>query len=221
MVGVKQAVLKPFDFVLRISYIYLSACLCYFFTAIKFYVMDEKAAKSLSKFMSYVLRHHPDLIGVSYDRQGWVNIEEMISKAASAADRHFTKEEMDFVVANNSKKRFEYSTDGLSIRASQGHSIDVDLGYEPAEPPSVLYHGTVAAVLEAINEQGLLKMDRHHVHLSADVETAMQVGGRRGKPVILDVDAAAMLADGHAFYISTNGVWLTAHVPPRYISAHE
>jgi putative RNA 2'-phosphotransferase len=117
----------------------------------------------------------------------------------------------------NPKGRFALSEDGTRIRASQGHSVEVELGYQPAVPPEVLYHGTVAAALAPIEEQGLLKMRRHHVHLSADVDTARAVGGRRGRPVVLRVRAGEMHRQGHTFYLSQNGVWLTDHVPPGFL----
>jgi putative RNA 2'-phosphotransferase len=128
-----------------------------------------------------------------------------------------TTEELQHVVANNDKKRFSFSDDGLSIRASQGHSIEIALGYEPAMPPEILYHGTAERFLPSIRAQGLLKGKRHHVHLSADVETATKVGQRHGKPVVLEVKAGQMLRDGFVFHLSANGVWLTEHVPAFYL----
>ena len=128
-----------------------------------------------------------------------------------------TPEQLREVVETNDKKRFEFSPDGLRIRASQGHSVEVELGYQPAAPPETLYHGTAARNLESIRRQGLLKGQRHHVHLSADPETATNVGQRYGRPLVLKIDAAAMHAAGRIFFVSTNGVWLTECVPPEYI----
>jgi len=145
-----------------------------------------------------------------------VDVDELLS-AMKGNGRSLSREDLDQVVTNNSKKRFAYSEDGKRIRASQGHSIDVDLGYKAADPPKVLYHGTVEKFLDPIRDKGLIKGKRHHVHLSEDAETADKVGSRRGKPVILTVDTQAMLIDGHEFFVSANGVWLTETVPTKYL----
>ena len=150
------------------------------------------------------------------DRQGWAEIDRLI-ELANAQGKALSRALIEEVVKNNSKQRFAISEDGQRIRASQGHSTEVELGYEAQEPPAVLFHGTTAAALPAIRQEGLQKMARHHVHLSAEVETARNVGGRRGTPVILTVDAARMHRDGHRFYVSANGVWLTEQVPPEYL----
>ncbi|MEW5852504.1 MAG: RNA 2'-phosphotransferase [Myxococcota bacterium] len=171
----------------------------------------------LSKFMSLVLRHQPEVIGVTLDAAGWVAVDELVA----AMVRHgtaTTAEQIRGVVALNDKQRFALSPDGLRIRASQGHSVQVELAYAPQAPPDVLFHGTPKQVVPLILQEGLRKMKRHHVHLSPDRETAMKVGGRRGKPVILVVDSARMARDGHTFFRSANGVWLTEHVAPRYLS---
>jgi putative RNA 2'-phosphotransferase len=143
-----------------------------------------------------------------------VEIDTLIA-AAAAHGFPFTSEELDHVVATNDKRRF--AVENGRIRASQGHSIDVDLGLPPATPPAYLYHGTVARHLDAIRAEGLRPMSRHAVHLSTDRETATRVGARRGRPVVLSVDSSTMHRDGHVFRISANGVWLTAAVPPRYL----
>jgi putative RNA 2'-phosphotransferase len=129
----------------------------------------------------------------------------------------FTLEELQNIVASNDKKRFSLSEDGLWIRANQGHSIEVELGYAPTTPPDVLYHGTAERFLTSIKKQGLIKGKRHHVHLSADVDAATKVGGRHGKPVVLKVEAGKMRQDGFVFYLSANKVWLTEHVPIQYL----
>jgi putative RNA 2'-phosphotransferase len=170
----------------------------------------------LSKFLSYVLRHKPDAIGIALDEEGWVAVEELLSAAA----RHGTtisRELLDEVVWTNDKQRFAFSPDGRSIRANQGHSVEVDLALEPREPPEWLYHGTVERFLDSIRREGLVRGQRHHVHLSPDRETAARVGARRGKPVILEVDSAAMHRAGHQFFRSENGVWLANAVPPEYL----
>ncbi|HEY4244934.1 MAG TPA: RNA 2'-phosphotransferase [Kofleriaceae bacterium] len=179
--------------------------------------MTDAELTRISKFLSLVLRHEPAKIGIALDAAGWVPIADLLAGLARA-NRALTRAQLDDVVATNSKQRFALSPDGLSIRASQGHSVDVDLAYAPAEPPPRLYHGTVARSLPAIRASGLLKMARHHVHLSPDEATARLVGARRGSPVILVVDAAAMRAAGHLFFLSANGVWLVAAVPPAFLA---
>ncbi|MDX3798300.1 RNA 2'-phosphotransferase [Streptomyces sp. AK04-3B] len=175
---------------------------------------DDRRTVKVSKYLSKHLRHQPERIGLTLDAAGWVEIDELISACAAHGFR-FTRDELDHVVAANDKKRF--AIDGTRIRASQGHSVEVDLGLEPAVPPSYLYHGTVARSLDAIRAEGLRPMNRHDVHLSADRETATRVGARRGRPVVLSVDAGAMHQDGHVFHLSANGVWLTKSVPPQYL----
>ncbi len=169
----------------------------------------------VSKQLSLVLRHAPESIGITLDAAGWVAVDDLLA----ALDRHGSQVSrlvLDQVVADSDKRRFAFDETGTRIRASQGHSVTVDLGLTPTDPPPVLYHGTVAAALPSIAEDGLRPMHRHHVHLSATRDTAVTVGARRGKPVVLVVDAAAMAADGHIFHVSANGVWLAAEVPPRY-----
>ncbi len=169
----------------------------------------------ISRFLSLVLRHKPEVIGIALDAQGWVDVDVLLA-ALRAHGRSVTREELERVVATSDKKRF--ALEGDRIRAHQGHSVDVDLDLRPEAPPPRLYHGTVARFVESIRREGLVRGQRHHVHLSADVATAKSVGGRRGAPVVLEVDAAAMARDGHVFYRSANGVWLTDHVPPAYLS---
>lgn len=172
---------------------------------------------STSKFLSLVLRHRPEAIGLQLDPEGWLEIDQLI-RAANERGNSITLEQLHEVVATSDKQRFGLSDDGLRIRANQGHSIrDVDLDLQPREPLDVLYHGTVQPFLESIRQHGLQKRSRNHVHLSADEATATKVGRRRGKPIILTVDANAMHQDGHTFYLSTNGVWLTENVPPAYL----
>ncbi|MGW7277599.1 RNA 2'-phosphotransferase [Streptomyces sp. NPDC054844] len=176
--------------------------------------MDDRRTVKVSKYLSKHLRHQPERIGLALDEAGWVEIDTLIAAAAAHGFR-FTREELDHVVATNDKRRF--AIEGTRIRASQGHTIDVDLALPAAPPPPFLYHGTVARHLEAIRAEGLRPMNRHDVHLSPDRETATRVGARRGRPVVLSVEAAAMHRDGHAFHVSANGVWLTKSVPPRYV----
>jgi putative RNA 2'-phosphotransferase len=175
---------------------------------------------AISKRLSYVLRHRPHSVGLTLDPNGWVPVDDLLA-ALAAHGRRVTRAELDAVVAGNDKRRFavEVGPDGRDrIRASQGHSVPVDLGLAPVAPPPVLYHGTSAAAVASIRADGLRKGRRHHVHLSDDAVTARRVGARRREAVsILAVDAEAMAAAGYRFYRSANGVWLTDHVPPRYL----
>jgi putative RNA 2'-phosphotransferase len=178
--------------------------------------MEREARTKISKFLSFVLRHEPQAIGLRLDRGGWVEVEVLL-RQCRAHGREISRSMLLEVVAASPKRRFAISEDGLRIRANQGHSVDVELGHERKTPPEVLFHGTVVAALEAIRAGGLERMKRHHVHLSPDAETARVVGARRGKPCVLRILAGRMHRDGHAFFLSPNGVWLTAAVPPRYI----
>jgi putative RNA 2'-phosphotransferase len=177
-------------------------------------VKDPIAATS--KLLSYVLRHRPDSIGLALDAHGWADAGELLACLA-AHNKPVDRALLERVVAENDKQRFAFSEDGSRIRASQGHSIDVDLQLRAAEPPAVLYHGTASRFLKSILASGLRAGARHHVHLSADRETATRVGARHGFPAVLVVDAARMHADGIAFYQSDNGVWLTGDVKPSYL----
>jgi putative RNA 2'-phosphotransferase len=176
----------------------------------------DKRHTAISKFLSYVLRHRPDEIGITLDSAGWVDVDRLLAASAEHGTK-ISRGELDYVVTHNDKKRFAISEDGLRIRASQGHSTSVELGYEPRRPPDVLYHGTATRYLPGIREEGLVKGKRHHVHLSGDEATARVVGQRHGSVVVLRVRAGEMARAGFAFYVSANGVWLTESVPPRYI----
>ncbi len=179
--------------------------------------MTPRNDKKASKFLSYVLRHHPEKIGIVLDENGYVLVEELLNALRSTGWDTFTRSDLDRIVATNNKKRFAYSSDGINIRASQGHSIEVDLALEPREPPEFLFHGTVAKFLSGIKEKGLQKKSRQHVHLSKDRETATNVGSRRGKPLILQIKAREMYNGGYNFYLSANEVWLAEEVPLCYI----
>jgi putative RNA 2'-phosphotransferase len=168
-----------------------------------------------SKRLSYVLRHHPESVGLTLDPAGWADVDELLTAL------RLTRAELDDVVATNDKRRFAFDGTGTRIRASQGHSRPVELGYEPRTPPDLLFHGTVERFLAAILTDGLRPGRRHAVHLSPDVATARAVGARRGRPVVLRVDAAAMVVDGHDFARSDNGVWLVGAVPPRFLAVED
>lgn len=182
--------------------------------------MDPKRLVRISKYLSKHLRHEPERLGLKLEVGGWVEIEQLL--AACASDRFaITKEELLEVVANNDKQRFSVDPSQSRIRANQGHSTTVDLQLEAALPPDILYHGTPESSVPSIFQSGLKKMARHHVHLSETVAAAEVVGRRRGRAVVLCVDAAAMQRAGLIFYRSTNGVWLTEHVPPKYLRLYE
>jgi putative RNA 2'-phosphotransferase len=170
----------------------------------------------VSKRLSYVLRHRPESIGVALDAAGWVDVGTLLA-ALAATGLPLTRPELEQVVAADDKRRFAFDATGTRIRASQGHSVPVSLGYEATRPPDELFHGTVGRVVPAILREGLRPGNRHAVHLSPDVGTARAVGARRGRPVVLRVDAAGMAADGWSFSRSANGVWLVAAVPPSYL----
>lgn len=170
---------------------------------------------STSKFLSLVLRHRPEVIGLSLDEAGWADIDTLIR--LSQAHKPLTRALIEQVVEANSKQRFAISDDGRRIRANQGHSIEIELGLQPLAPPGLLYHGTATRFVEAIRREGLAKRSRQHVHLSADADTATAVGARHGQPAVLIVRAGEMAAAGHAFFRSENGVWLTDAVPAGFI----
>ena len=177
----------------------------------------EKQLKQISKLLSLVLRHKPEYIGITLDNEGWTTVPELINRInQKGIDLDFTT--LQIIVDTNDKKRFAFNNDKTLIRASQGHSVEVELNYKPEVPPSVLYHGTAINNVPAIRENGLQKMNRHHVHLTASKDTALKVGQRHGKPVILTIQAFLMLEQQHIFYVSDNGVWLADHIPAAFIS---
>ena len=172
----------------------------------------------ISKFLSFVLRHQPQAIGINLDENGWVDVVELIEKTnRSNNDIRLTEAVLEEVVRTNSKKRFAFSDDGTQIRASQGHSVKIDLDLKPVEPPEKLFHGTATRFVDSILKDGLIPKQRHHVHLSKDLATASQVGKRHGKLAILEVDTKKMYESGYKFYVSDNGVWLTDSVPVEFI----
>ncbi|MCC3314810.1 RNA 2'-phosphotransferase [Nocardia africana] len=179
--------------------------------------MNDRELVRLSKRLSKWLRHDPRGIGLEPDPAGWVPVDVLL-RQANAAGTTLTRDALDAVVARNNKQRYEFDETGTSIRARQGHSIPVELGYTATEPPSILFHGTAEHLVEAIMAEGLRPMRRHAVHLSADVDTARAVGARHGRPVIVDVAAERMYRDGHSFYRTGNGVWLVDAVLPVYLA---
>ena len=173
---------------------------------------------ALSKFVSFVLRHKPDSIGLALDPQGWAGIDDLIEKSGAAGTR-FSRDDLRHIVETSDKKRFSISADGLRIRAAQGHSVAVELGLPPREPPATLYHGTATRFVEAILAEGLKPQSRQQVHLSIDLATAQRVGQRHGKPFIFKVDARRMHLQGFNFYLADNGVWLVDRVPPEFLGS--
>jgi len=169
-----------------------------------------------SKFMSLVLRHTPEVAGLTLDSGGWVRIDELL-RGLKKAGHTQSLEGLLAIVAENDKKRFTVSEDGLRIRAAQGHSVEIDLQLAPAVPPDQLYHGTASATLDSIFASGLKPQTRQHVHLSTSIDTAIAVGSRHGKPTVLRVDALRMHGDGVVFWVADNGVWLTDFVDPKYL----
>jgi putative RNA 2'-phosphotransferase len=182
--------------------------------------MTPKETTRTSKFLSLVLRHEPETAGITLDSAGWAEVDALL-KGCAKAGRTITRVQLDHVVATNSKKRFEFSSGGTRIRASQGHSVDVDLAYEAKVPPDILYHGTATRFLAAIRAEGLRKIARHHVHLSAETAVTTQVGARHGKPALLTIRAGEMQRAGWQFFQSTNGVWLVDAVPSQFIEFPE
>ena len=178
--------------------------------------MTDKEKVRSSKFLSLILRHEPERVGLILGDAGWVGVDELL-KAVNGHGVSLTLDELKHIVATSDKKRFAFSEDGRRIRASQGHSVEVDLEYPPQTPPELLYHGTATRFLDAIRQDGLQKMQRHDVHLSAETRVTLQVGGRHGKPALLTIRAGDMHRAGFVFRCSANGVWLVDHVPAQFI----
>lgn len=176
---------------------------------------NEKDLKNTSRFLAGVLRHHPEKINLKVDRHGWADVEELLEKMNPHCP--ITMEKLEAVVENNNKQRYSFDERKKRIRANQGHSIPVDVELTEKKPPEFLFHGTADKNCESIEKKGLLHMKRLHVHLSSDVETAVNVGKRHGKPVVYRVKSGQMYKDGIKFYYSVNQVWLTEHVPKKYL----
>ncbi len=176
----------------------------------------ERAQVQASKFLSLVLRHQPDAAGVVLDDAGWCEVKDLLEGCARNG-HNITSEELAAVVAQNDKKRFEFSEDRTRIRARQGHSIDVDLNYLPQTPPEILYHGTATRFLDSIRRKGLLRGSRQHVHLSILPQAAFKVGQRHGSPVVIPVKTGEMHRAGILFYFTVNEVWLVESVRPEYL----
>lgn len=183
-------------------------------------MIGEKQQTHISKFLSLVLRHKPETIGIQLNQNGWVDISELIEKSNKYGVQ-FDRETLNHIVATNSKKRFAFHDTLDMIRASQGHSIAIELAYTNQKPPEILFHGTSKKSVQSILEKGIERQNRQHVHLSSDIETAIMVGQRHGKPIVFEVLAGQMYKDGFQFFISDNGVWLTDNVPTKYLKTKD
>jgi len=179
-------------------------------------MISEKENIRISKFLSLILRHKPEAIGIELDENGWTDVKLLVEKV-NKANFTLTLEILKHIVETNSKKRFVFNDTLDKIRANQGHSVKVVLGYEVKSPPEILFHGTAEKFRKSILEKGILKKERHHVHLSADMETAVKVESRHGKPFVFEVLSGKMFSDKYNFYLSENGVWLTDYVPAEYL----
>ena len=185
--------------------------------------IDENRIKltRISKYMSMLLRHHPEAIGLDMDEHGWVKVNDLIEGIQENKSKTFGMNELEEIVRTDEKQRYSFNADKTLIRANQGHSIQVDVELNKRTPPEILYHGTGEKYVASIDQQGLLSKARLYVHLSWDIETAIKVGKRHGKVVIYKVDAKKMAEDGYDFYLSVNNVWLTYDVPVLYLSKVE
>ncbi|MCK5903063.1 MAG: RNA 2'-phosphotransferase [Cocleimonas sp.] len=178
---------------------------------------SEKQKIRTGKFISLILRHHPENINLSLDPSGWVSVDQLL-RGMQQQGHAITQEQLEELVAGNDKQRYGFNADKTRIRANQGHSVKIDLQLESIKPPDLLYHGTASRFMKAIQQQGLQKLRREHVHLSTDKNTAWNIGSRHGLPIILKIYADVMYQAGFEFYCSDNGVWLTEHIPTSYFS---
>ena len=171
---------------------------------------------STSKFISLILRHKPEVIGITLDEHGWASVDELL--AGISRTRPLDMAGLEEIVRTDEKQRYAFNADKTKIRANQGHSVPVDVELQPVTPPALLYHGTGEKFVPSIEARGLIPKTRLYVHLSGDYDTARKVGARHGSPRVYQIDTARMSADGYVFYRSVNGVWLTKQVPPRYLT---
>lgn len=179
-------------------------------------MISEKQITSISKFLSLVLRHQPGIIGIELDQNGWTDVDTLLKKS-NIYGINLDIGTLKHIVETNSKKRFAFNSTFDRIRANQGHSVEIELGYTSQKPPDILYHGTGEKSVQSILNTGLRKQNRQHVHLSAEIDTAIKVGQRHGKPFVFKVLAEKMYNDKFEFFISDNGVWLTDNVPTKYL----
>ena len=180
-------------------------------------VRSDRRMQSTSKFISLILRHKPQVIGITLDEHGWADVQELIDGVNRAEGHFLDMNALEEIVRRDEKQRYSFNEDHTLIRANQGHSIQVDVELEETVPPDVLWHGTGEKYVPSIDVQGLLPKSRLYVHLSSDMETARKVGSRHGRPVIYEIDCRQMVRDGFRFFLSANHVWLTKEVPARYL----
>lgn len=169
----------------------------------------------ISKYISLILRHKPETIGISLDKHGWANVQDLIKGVNKTYKLNM--EMLEEIVETDDKQRYSFNEDKTMIRANQGHSINVDVELEEAMPPKYLYHGTATKYMESIWNTGLMPKSRLYVHLSVDAETAIRVGERHGKPMVFRVRSKSMYDQGFKFYKSKNGVWLAEQVPVEFL----
>ena len=184
-------------------------------------VKSDKRMRNTSKFISLILRHKPETIGISLDEHGWADVRDLIEGVNRTEGHNLDMETLEEIVRTDGKQRYSFNEEHTLIRANQGHSIPVDVELEEKTPPDILWHGTGEKYVSSIDEQGLIPKSRLYVHLSSDLETARKVGSRHGRPVIYQVNCAQMEKDGLRFYLSANKVWLTKEVPARYLNKME
>ena len=177
--------------------------------------MSPNSLTATSRFLSLILRHQPEVIGITLDEHGWAEVDALIEGVNKT--RPLTRETLEEIVRTDAKQRYAFNEDKTRIRANQGHSVPVDVELQEAAPPDVLYHGTGAKFVASIDARGLIPKNRLYVHLSADRDTARKVGARHGSPVIYEIDTPKMVRDGCRFFLSANGVWLTGRVAPHYL----
>ena len=180
-------------------------------------VRSDKRMKNTSKFISLILRHRPEVIGISLDEHGWADVQDLIEGINNSGGHSLDMERLEEIVRTDEKQRYSFNDDHTLIRANQGHSIPVDVELEKKTPPDLLWHGTGEKYVSSIDTQGLIPKSRLYVHLSSDIETAKKVGSRHGKPVVYEVNCRKMAEDGYVFYLSANHIWLTKTVPPAYL----
>jgi putative RNA 2'-phosphotransferase len=180
--------------------------------------MNNNKNIKISKYLCLILRHKPETIGIELDNRGWADISQLI-KNLNKAGKRINLDKLKEIVETDNKSRFSFNENLNKIRANQGHSIKIELDYHPQQPPEFLYHGTAERFVKSIYDKGIEKKNRHHVHLSQNIETAIKVGKRHGKPFVLKVLSGKMFKDGHTFYLSENGIWLTDKVPSKYLKS--
>lgn len=180
---------------------------------------NKKEQNTISKFLSLVLRHKPEEIGLVLDNEGWADVKELINKS-NEKNISLDFKKLENIVLNNDKKRFVFNLDSTRIRANQGHSINIDLNLTSQKPPKYLFHGTSLSNIPSINKEGICKKSRQYVHLSKDIQTANIVGARHGTPIVIRIDTEKMYADGYIFFLSENNVWLTDYIPKDYIEVN-